>query len=448
MGRFHNNKGINKNQLSSQIRGIELEKILVVPIDAAKLYQKACITNYYGDILVTPFFFSVDLTGIQFLVSHIRQTIKLVDAAKVFVGIEATGHYYEDIVRILRLEGFTVYILNPIVTDQLRKQTLSSSKTDDLDLLLIQQAIISNKAHETVLQTGLHKELLVLTRARRSEINKRSKLKTTIRMYLDSIFREFQMAPVYKNGKLHSQKIFSDLWGKSAMFLMNYYPHPSQILKLGENGLRTLSKEHNLKLRQSTIDKLLDAASNSLSKPLEELSSECFMLNLQLKEYDYLTVVIRDIETKIKDTLLKTDGALLLTIPGVGLTLAAELFAELGDLSTYSNASQLIKKAGTNPVIKQSGSSHYQGSISKQGNRHLRQVIYTIGRCVSLHNTDLNEFFCRLDDKGKHKKKIFIAMGNKVLKIVFAMLKKRQPFQSKSTSFSYKKEIEKKLLVA
>ncbi|MGP7817948.1 transposase [Niallia sp. 01092] len=47
---------------------------------------------------------------------------------------------------------------------------------------------------------------------------------------------------------------------------------------------------------------------------------------------------------------------LLLTVPGIGLVTAAEIYCEMGDLSHYTSASQLIKKAGTNPTIKQSGS--------------------------------------------------------------------------------------------
>ena len=50
-----------------------------------------------------------------------------------------------------------------------------------------------------------------------------------------------------------------------------------------------------------------------------------------------------------------TDGKLLLTVPGFGLVSAAELYNEIGDVAQYDYPGQIIKKAGTNPIMKQSG---------------------------------------------------------------------------------------------
>uniref|UniRef100_UPI0011A90920 transposase n=2 Tax=Paenibacillus TaxID=44249 RepID=UPI0011A90920 len=122
---------------------------------------------------------------------------------------------------------------------------------------------------------------------------------------------------------------------------------------------------------------------------------------------------------------------LLLTVPGLGVTTAAELYAEIGDVSQYSNANQLIKKAGTNPIVKQTGGG--KGSyrkISKQGNDHLRYAVYLAGKSLCMHNKDLKPFYDRLKEKGKHERAIFVAMGNKMLKVAFAMLRDRLPFQS------------------
>ena len=72
---------------------------------------------------------------------------------------------------------------------------------------------------------------------------------------------------------------------------------------------------------------------------------------------------------------------LLLTVPGLGVSTAAELYAEIGDVYQSSNANQLIKKAGTNPIVKQTGggAGSYR-KISKQGNDHLRYVVYIAER--------------------------------------------------------------------
>ena len=71
-------------------------------------------------------------------------------------------------------------------------------------------------------------------------------------------------------------------------------------------------------------------------------------------------------------------------------------------------------------------------------------MLYQAGRRICRHNDDLRPFFDRLKQKGKHSKMIFIAMGNKLLKIAFAMLTKKQPFHSK-TAKSIKDQLAKKL---
>jgi transposase len=189
-------------------------------------------------------------TGIKYLIDTIEKTKASCEAERVFIGIEATGHYYEDIVRILTKEGYSVHIINPASTHEERKQHLTYTKTDDIDLYLIAEALIGNKATNSKLATGVYKQLQHLTRARRSEINKRSQIKVEIRSVHDHIFREYQGFSVMVDRNIKTRKIFSDFWGKASLHLLTYFPHASQILELGETGLRSLSKEHNLKLRK------------------------------------------------------------------------------------------------------------------------------------------------------------------------------------------------------
>lgn len=429
-----------------QLKGVNLEKVLIVSIDVAKLHQKALFCNYFGEIVEKPFFFSVNVTGIELLCSKINHAISLLDFEKVFIGLEATGHYYEDIVRVLALRGFNVQIINAYSISEARSKNLNWSKTDDLDLLAIADCIISNVGTEFKLPTGSHKELLTFTRTRRQEVRKRSSLQMEIRVIMDHIWREFQGFASDDSRSRKKIKIFSDMWGKSSLFFLENFPHPSYVLELGEIGLTKISKEFNLKLRKSTIEKLLYAARESLSREVSDLQSEFLVLKIKLENLKNLNTNISLYEKEIETLLLQTDGILLLSTPGIGVVSAAELYCEIGDISHYENPGQIIKKAGTNPIVKQSGGGKgFYGKISKQGNPHLRYVIFNIGRCLANHNEDLKPFVTRLKDKGKHSRKVFIALGNKFIKIAFALLRDKKPFISKSKSIEIKHEINKKL---
>ncbi|WP_077303271.1 hypothetical protein [Virgibacillus pantothenticus] len=94
-------QGKKGSYFRDQLRGVDLEQVLIIAIDAAKLHQKALICNYFGDVIEKPFFFSVNHPGIDLLCAKIEKAIKMVGAQRIFSGVEATGHYYEDIVREL-----------------------------------------------------------------------------------------------------------------------------------------------------------------------------------------------------------------------------------------------------------------------------------------------------------------------------------------------------------
>lgn len=439
-------QGKKGSRFSDQLRGINLEQVLIVAIDAAKLHQKALICNYFGDVIEKSFFFSINSIGIQELCHKIQLASVKTNAQRIFLGVEATGHYYEDIVRELGKKGYLVQIFNAYTTFEERASALSWCKTDDLDLVAIAHAIMQNKGTESALAEGIQRQLLTLSRARRSEVNKRSTLQVEIRVLMDHIWREFQGYAVTDGQKRKTQKIFSDFWGKTPLFFMEHFPHPSSILNLGEWELRKLSRQHNLKMRDTTIHKLLFAASNSLSRPIEELAPELLILKMKLQDLKKFNENIIALEKELETLLIQTDGLLLLTIPGIGVVSAAEFYSEIGDISKYDHPNQLIKKAGTNPIVKQSGgASGYYGRISKQGNSHLRYVLYHIGHTLSIHNKDLSPFRQRLKEKGKHYRKIFVALGNKFLKIAFAMLRDKQPYVTNQPDYQIIHEINKKL---
>ncbi|MCS7464460.1 IS110 family transposase [Paenibacillus doosanensis] len=446
MGKSHHIQGFKGTKFSQQLRGVNLEQVLIVAIDAAKLHQKALICNYFGDVIEKPFFFSVCQSGVQILYDAIENAVRDTGAVRLFLGIEATGHYYEDIVRQMAKQGYHVQILNAYTTFEERASALSWCKTDDLDLVAIAHAIRSNKATESRLAEGLQRQLRVLTRARRSEVRKRAILRTEIRTIMDIVWREYQGYAEHQNGRVRKVKVFSDLWGKASLFFMEHYPHPATVCKLGEAGLRKLSIQHNLKLRTSAMRKLLHVAEQSLAPDEQTLRPELILLRMKLQDLRSFDAKIIALEKEIEGLLLQTDGQLLLTVPGLGVSTAAELYAEIGDISHYHHAGQLVKKAGTNPIVKQTGGGMgAYGKISKQGNNHLRYVTYLAGRSLCLHNEDLKPFYERLRSRGKHERAAFVAMGNKMLKVAFAMLRDGQPFRSSNPSYQLAKEVNKKL---
>ena len=427
----HNIRGRKGRRFAEELKGISLDQILIVPIDTAKYHPKALVCNYFGDIFEDSFFFSVNSAGLSELNNKIRKCAECCNAKRILVGIEATGHYHEDIVRYLENCGYQVTIINAYTTSEERASALNWAKTDDLDLAAIAVAIMQNKGTESKLPSGIYDKLLAITRARRSEVNKRSTLQVEIRQFMDLIWPGFQAITEVQDGKPQTKQVFSDFWGNASCFLMRHYPLPQQVLALGADGLRQISKEHKLKLRCSTIDKLLDVARLALNKTPDSLEVELLLLQMKLDDRERANQNIAILEQKIEEFLVQTPGVLLLSTPEIGLITAAEFTAEAGPIEQYTNAGQLIKKAGTNPLVSQTGGGDpVYGPISKQGNSHFRTVIYSIG--FNLANGRTNPYFKlfagRLRDRGKKSRQIWIATGNKFVKVAFALLRDKKLF--------------------
>lgn len=314
---FNHIQGKNGSRWAEFVRETGTENLLMVAIDAAKFTQKALIGTFYGDILVKPFEFDASMTGFDYLIKVIQSEKEKHKLKEVVVGIETTGHYYEDLVRRFHSNGYHVRTLNAATTAQERQALLNWSKTDNLDLMAILQSMIHGRATSNELSSGAVLTLQKLTRARGELVGERTTTQNLIRVRLDHIFREFQGKSVWENEKRKHVQPFSHLFGKAPLYFMRHYPHPTDILTLGEKGLRKLSIRENLKLRDTTIQILIEFAQNSIPQPKDFVEGDICLLSQKLDCLELLNQQINVLEHKIEDLFVETEGAVILSVPGL-----------------------------------------------------------------------------------------------------------------------------------
>lgn len=446
---FNHIQGKNGSRWAKFVRSTGTENMLLVAIDAAKYTHKAMICTFYGDILVKPFEFDASLTGFERVKRVIDSVRSKHEMKEVVVGIETTGHYYEDLVRRCHSEGFHVRILNAATTAKEREALLNWSKTDNLDLMAIVQSLIHGRGTSNELAAGKVVELQKLTRARRVMVKEQTTMRNLIRSYIDHIFREFQGKSIWVHGKRKQVSPFSQLFGKAPRYIMRHHLHPSDILELGEEGLREISVKHNLKIRDQSIEILLDFARNSISQPKECVQAEQFLLNQKLDQLDLLDKNIKQLERRIEDLFVQTEGAVLLSVPGIGVVTGAELFAEMGDTTDFDHAGQLIKLAGTNPIVKQSGGrnpSYF--TVSKQGRRQFRNSVYQVGKSLAHNNAEMNRRYQAFKERGKHPRQAYIALGNRMIRLAFSMIRHQALYRTNQENYILYDELYKKLHTA
>jgi transposase len=117
----------------------------------------------------------------------------------------------------------------------------------------------------------------------------------------------------------------------------------------------------------------------------------------------------------------------MISIPGIGKKTAITLLTMVKGFDDFATAKQVCSYFGLYPRIYQSGSSvHPKIRICKMGMGYVRQLLYMCARSASKYNKVCKELYERLLAKGKPKKVALIAVANKLIKQVFAIVTKKQ----------------------
>jgi transposase len=119
---------------------------------------------------------------------------------------------------------------------------------------------------------------------------------------------------------------------------------------------------------------------------------------------------------------------LLASVPGVGPTIARTLIAELPELGTLDRR-QIAALAGLAPWTRQSG--QWKGRCFIGGGRaSVRAALHMGAVTAARHNPHLRAFRDRLLAAGKAKKLVLVAVARKLLTILNAILRDKQPWHS------------------
>lgn len=441
-----NIRGLRGVQRAKDLEGIDLSRVLVLAIDPARDHPKALICDYFGTVLEKPFFFAVNSEGIMNVHKNLQHWVGCVKALRVIVGIEIAGCYHDAIGEALTKLGYEVGLVNSYTTASNRRMMLDFSKTDDKDLLAIAQALITNNGVSAKRVTGFYEQLQAVCRTRRQFVKEASAVKIQIRQLMSMVFREFQ--GLIDSDNLSQQKVFDSFWSPKSKMVMSCFPLPSEILNLGEIGLKELAAGKGLKLKDREITLLLQAAKRDLMISPPELNHfKAEQVKFRLSQLHFLEGQIDSLEREMENMLVKTPAVLLLSIKGLGVVTATEFIAEVGSIFNYTYNRQLVKLAGINPIMSQSGGKKTRAyKISRQGNPALRYIVTLIGRIICSKKCSNNyfiDYYERLTDKGKAPSQIYAAAGNKFLRIAFAMLKEQKLFHvpgyEQSTSDIYQK---------
>ncbi len=200
----------------------------------------------------------------------------------------------------------------------------------------------------------------------------------------------------------------------------------------GEGRLVSYQTFHIAKTHERTAIKLTHMKQRLLliQQHIQEVDPD------DVSSYDKLQIPIDAIEQSIKAFREKAESEvdlkqtkLLLSIPGIGKTIATVLLAEIGDINQFKSDKALVAYAGLDPKVKQSGGRlHHNTHLTKRGSPYLRQMLYTGASIAQRHDKELKTYYEKKRAEGKRYKEATIAVSRKLLNRVYAVLKRQTPY--------------------
>ena len=198
---------------------------------------------------------------------------------------------------------------------------------------------------------------------------------------------------------------------------------------LMERGIRIGTGRHvfQKELFRLTAEGTDDLSSRMLTL-LSDMASELGVIN------DRISAI--DAEIRV---LAKTDADMqrLMEIPGVGPTIATALVAAVGTGSSFGKGRDLAAWLGLVPREITTGGKAKLIVISKHGNRYLRKLFIhgarTVLHLVRDRTSPIAAWADRLKERA-HVNVAAVAMANKMARIAWAVLTKRERYQPNALS--------------
>ncbi len=277
-------------------------------------------------------------------------------------------------------------------------------KTDMKDAQWIATLLRAGLLKGSFIPDKAFRELRHLTRYRKSVVHDITAQKNRIDKFLQSSGFRFTA-------------FLSDTFGASGRNIVRHLIEHSSIDR------EALDKCLKAKTR-NRIDEILVALNGSLSEHQRRF------LNMVFRHLEDLEAHKHTVEDEITEEVLKHTDALnlLCSIPGIDVTAAAAIIAEIGtDMSSFPDSQHICSWVGLSPGNNESAGKRKSVHINK-GNPYLKNMLCEVAWIMASHRKlYLSGWYWKVKQR-KGAKRATIALARKILSIIYTMLKTGTPY--------------------
>jgi len=319
------------------------------------------------------------------------------------VVMESTGIYWKSPYGALEAVGIRAKVVNAR-----HVKNVPGRKTDIADAQWLAMLARAGLLRASFVPPAMLRELRLIARQRQNLVGQLAAEKN-------------RLHKVLTDGGIRLGGVVSDLHGQSARAMVQALTEgksPPEILRYASNRLRAS--------REDIFDSLQGDLSASHLFVLQELLSHIQEIEARIGRFD--ARLLQGLATQ------RHALALLQTIPGVDQIGAAMLLAEIGtDMEAFGSADRLASWAGMCPGNNESAGKHKSGHMRK-GNRYVRRLLCEFAHAASRTQSVFKSKFQALVIRRGHKRSI-IAIGHKLLRTIFFILKRGQHYRDSTTDY-------------
>lgn len=396
---------------------------LIIGADVSKKSSIGCFYSLNHDTLPTKYCINHTEEGFQRFSNTIEQLKNQFHFQEVILGVEPTGNYHKVLCEHMEDCGYPVVYVSSVAAKN-NKKTLAGGrwgKSDPRDAYnivdLMKQGKILFYRGEGGEQTDIRNYLLIRQRLLKTKSALQTRVQNTVWTChfpeLDGIFTRaddpdvltlLEHCPSAETVRTMSQKSF---------------------LKLFPPTIKTRSK------RYARITNTWHCASHSIgygAPPSIIFGSKLLARDIRRIQQDISAI------DEILNQFCQTSGVYrqLLTMPGFGLFTTSVFRSTVGDINKFNHSQQVVKLAGIDLELMESGTYHGNAKISKKGNALFRYALSAAVNVAISRNKQIRDLFLdQLRMRGNTKSakaKLKIKFIEKFIRVAYVLLKDNVPF--------------------
>jgi transposase len=403
---------------------VQQSDLLLVGVDVSKAKHNACLGTQTG-ISCRKLEFTHTREGFQLFEHTLRDHLVKNRCRRLLIAMEPSGIYWQALYDRLKSCGYGVCLVHCQAVHNHRKTMPDGpSKTDEKDAYSVFALLLQGKFFLPVERDPELKAAYRLMQ-RHMALKKRMRpLRNQLRAAIHLTFPELN-------------PLVQDLTQPTALRFLQANPTPEAIRR---NGRRRFLEKWQPRRRcgqwrPERFHRSYDLARQSIGLTDPYRLDEFEITALAHDLADALTKQQLWLDKAIELLEQRADFQMLMRLPRIGQPTAAAILTAIGDVRAYTNGTQLVKLAGLDIRLFESGSSIRKlPKISHVGSAYLRYWLYHYAMRPIAHAPHFKAYYQRRKQQSPGKgsgQRALIAVCDKAIRMIYRILTDHAPYDPK-----------------